>query len=403
MPFNFGAFAGGLGQGLQRGQAMALQAQEHKLKSEMIKNQLAKDKLAQQEADQQSLELGKYVEMGTKGVQQEVTPGYESPEQQMSVAPVNQYRPATPQEMLGQGLKSVPPAHRYNLIEQSMKEPRSGAQQRQMSVGTGGSVWDPVQGKEVYRNPTERVGVGVESQMLLIARKIQNGTASPEETSLYNAWPDRIKLVAEKRGEGAKQGGLNVEQTPEFQANVKKKSQAAKTGSNIAEAQEQLPQLAGAMGLVNELDVLSKNIFTTSKQSGWLQRGTAAVGEYGRSWDPSSMEGMYEARKQTVGENLARQIGGVKGTATEGDIYRMLVALPKVGRGETAESRAYKIGAFREAIQLAINNKERFIRGEPINLEESRRQFKALVDRFVEDTGGGAPVGKPAKLRPLPQ
>jgi hypothetical protein len=122
-----------------------------------------------------------------------------------------------------------------------------------------------------------------------------------------------------------------------------------------------------------------------------LQRGTGAAGEFAKSFDPSSLEGIYEARKQTVGENLARQIGGVKGTATEGDIYRMLVALPKVGRGETSESRTYKIGAFRQAIQRAIINKQRFIAGEPVDLEASRREFRVMVDKL---TGSGGSQGR---------
>lgn len=138
MPFNFGAFAGGLSQGLLQGQKMQLEAQAHKLKAKMLEtqqkamefDQQEKQRKAQEQANQQ-VELGKYVDMLSRGVPQQVTPGYESPEQQMSVAPVeSNFRPATPQELMGQGLKSIPQEHRYNLIQQSMKPPTGAAASR---------------------------------------------------------------------------------------------------------------------------------------------------------------------------------------------------------------------------------------------------------------------------------
>jgi hypothetical protein len=161
------------------------------------------------------------------------------------------------------------------------------------------------------------------------------------------------------------------------------KGHATATGRQKAEAEEQLVGLSGAMTLVDELDLLSKPLATKGIDT--LSGISQSAGQYVESFNPGKAAGIYEARKQTVGENLARQIGGVKGTATEGDIYRMLTALPKIW-GETEESRAYKIGAFREIINTAIRNKQRYIAGEAIDPARSQAEFKKLVDQFVAGT-----------------
>jgi hypothetical protein len=175
------------------------------------------------------------------------------------------------------------------------------------------------------------------------------------------------------------------------------------TGKNKAEAQEQLVGLQGASALVDELDHLSKGL-SSKDEASFGDRAIRGARQYTRSYDPASPEGIYESRKQTVGENLARNIGGVKGTATEGDIYRMLTALPRI-YGETESSRAYKIAAFREIINTSIRNKQDFIDGKPIDLQRSREEFRKLVDKFVAGKyvpGETAVEKKPGRLVPIP-
>lgn len=129
MGFNFGAFAGGVAKGINEGQKMHLEAEAHKLKAKMLKMQMDAAEFDQGEKvrkageqAQQQVELGRFVDMLGKGVPQQVTPGFEDPQQQMSIAPVeSNFRPANPQELLGQSLKSIGPEHRFNLIQESMK------------------------------------------------------------------------------------------------------------------------------------------------------------------------------------------------------------------------------------------------------------------------------------------
>ena len=209
MPLNFGGFAGGLAGGLELGQRMKLQADEHKLKAKMLENQLKQQEQAQQEQQQRTLELGKYVDMLSKGVPQTVTPGYESPEQSMSVAPVeSNYRPANPQELLGQGLKTVPEAHRYNLLQQSMK-PQAG--QRPMSVGVGGTVFDPTTGQEIYRNPTPRTGVGVDSKTWADIENEHPGADLATKRKYYN---EAVANTSAARAGSAKEAQINAASTP---------------------------------------------------------------------------------------------------------------------------------------------------------------------------------------------
>jgi hypothetical protein len=289
MPFNFGAFAGGMGQGLQQGAHLALQAEEHKLRAKMIKNQLKKSELEQQQQDQQQLEMGKYVDMLSNGMPGQppapLMAGQEGPEPAPDFQIPN--RPANPAELLGQAVKSVPKEHRYNLIQESMKQPRVGSSIRPMSVGVGGTVWDPATQQEVYRNPTERVGIGVEPQMLNIARKIENGTASPHEINLYNQWPDRVKLINEKRGEGVKQGGLNIEQSPAFQANITQKEKSKAAGEPVPPGQA--AKITSNQHVMDRLAVLRQNYDPAFL--GMLQ-GTDIA---------------FEARRRGIGPELAKK------------------------------------------------------------------------------------------------
>jgi len=128
--FDFGAFAGGLAEGLNRGQELKLRANESKLKAKMLEHQLKTQEFDQQERvrksqeqAQQQVELGRYVDLLGKGVPGQphapLQPGAEGPEPEPGFEVPR--RPATSQELLGQGLKSVPAANRATIIGQSLK------------------------------------------------------------------------------------------------------------------------------------------------------------------------------------------------------------------------------------------------------------------------------------------
>lgn len=64
----------------------------------------------------------------------------------------------------------------------------------------------------------ERQGVGVESQMFAIRRKMETNSATPEEISLFNNWiKTTMPVMAGARAGGAETGRQKVRGTPEFQ------------------------------------------------------------------------------------------------------------------------------------------------------------------------------------------
>ncbi len=65
----------------------------------------------------------------------------------------------------------------------------------------------------------------------------------------------------------------------------------------------------------------------------------------------------------------------------------MLTAFPKIG--DLSESAQYKIKAFNEIVNRAIINKQKFIAGEPIDLNAARAEFRKLADEFVRGTYKG--------------
>ena len=190
---------------------------------------------------------------------------------------------------------------------------------------------------------------------------------------------------------GSALGKLGVEQTPEFQATERQTAESRKLGGEAGDARVKLAGLADASAIVDELDQLSSKLITATTG---MEANAQAVKLFGqKTLQGGSPAALYEQRKKNLAESLARNIGGVKGTATEGDIERMIGGVP--GFRETKQSRDYKINAIRGIIGVAIENQKRLISGEPIDLEAARTQFKGLVDNFLQQGSGAAqPSGR---------
>lgn len=278
MPFNFGSFAGGLAGGMARGQEMALQAQEHKLKAKMLEHQIKKSEFeqqqreqAQREADQQALDLGSAVDMITKGVKVPGggTPGYESPEQNMSVAEVPAYRPATQEEKFGALIKGTPRAHQYNVIQQYMKGQGGG------TAGSVSRAFPDYESAIAFKNsPGFNDGFPMGAKLTQTSKGWQWTGIMPYDpvSNTYHATlnaPGGTREGAQaaanqatyeknvKAGEGSKQGALNVEATPQFQQNITNKERAKAEGQPVPEGQ--LNKIESNAKVADSLKVIRDN------------------------------------------------------------------------------------------------------------------------------------------------
>lgn len=186
MPFNFGAFAGGLAGGLERGQKMQLEAEAHKLKAKMLETQQKAAEFDQQEKIRKSQEqqaqqqqLGQvaedYLASATGG--KPAVPGYESPEQQMSVNRVPAQRGATqltPQQALtaaairsgkfpsGAFSQAAGPRQHVvggNLVDEQgrviFSAPEKPVNERPVSVAPGGTLVNPRTGETMFSAPNK--------------------------------------------------------------------------------------------------------------------------------------------------------------------------------------------------------------------------------------------------------
>ena len=264
MPFNFGAFAGGLSQGINEGTRLKLMADESKLKSKMLEHQLkimefdqAEKQRQAQESQQQAIEVGKLAEMVGQGVRQQVTPGFESEAQQMSVAPTTAFREANPNEIRAQAFRATPGKQVHQLTERLFPSPT--AAQGPRAVSPGGALVDPT-GKVLFQNPAAaREGVGVESQTFSRIIRENPGADLATIREIYNR---EVGKTAGTRAGSVEQGKTDVRGTPQFQSTERAVSQARAEGTTAGKplgeaAQAQVAQLESL--LTNTLPTIRKN------------------------------------------------------------------------------------------------------------------------------------------------
>ena len=210
---------------------------------------------------------------------------------------------------------------------------------------------------------------------------LQSGESSSPEIRAYQRMLGAIGAVAGARGGGAIMGQAGAKAQPQVQAAETGFARAKRTGSEQGEAIAALTDLAQASGMVDEIDALSKQLITAKTDIESVKQRLKFSGQAFAFH--GSLPRVYETRKKNLGEALQRNIGGLRGTATEGDIERAMDGLP--GFGDTIKSRNYRIAAVRAIVATAIDNKRRLIQGEPIDLEKSRQQFKEMVDTLLSE------------------
>jgi hypothetical protein len=293
--------------------------------------------------------------------------------------------------------------HYTQLVDMGYKELKPvslmSAQQKSEIVGRAGSDTRTalsaarlVTGKDIKSledlTPEEREDVRIyedarEYQPHLNVLRQQNPNARMG-VLLSQAIKDKGQIVVNVRGSAAQAEVIGREHG--YQSTIRDRltrlrdeGEARSGGASATKAREQLASLSQASAIVDEMDALTKGFITATNAFDANIQGAKLFAE--KTAAPGSPVGVYESRKKNLAESLARSVGGVKGTATEGDINRMLEGAP--GIRETKQSRDYKINAMRMIIDTAIENQTLVMEGAPIDLGKARQEFKKLVDDFL--------------------
>jgi hypothetical protein len=222
-------------------------------------------------------------------------------------------------------------------------------------ITSPGSTALDATGKEIYRNPTERTGVGVESQMLAIHKKIELGTATQAEINVYNSWPGRVKDISTARGEGAKQGGLNVEQSPAYQRNITQKEESKAAGQPIPA--EQADKLVGNRKARDSLGIIRNNLdssflgvvkgtdtaYEARRRAGSIINSPVSAREATFRSELSNLQNvaLYDQSGKQINEAEAKRIKAVLPKAT--DEYDVFMAGLK-----RFEAEVERLGGYRE-------------------------------------------------------
>lgn len=273
MPFDFGAFAGGLAQGLHQGQQLALQKKEAELRSKMIdaqmkhldfQNQQAVSAIEQHQRAQRIADetASAYDAAATGGTQAQ--PGYESPEQQMSVAPISAQRGSgqmSPNQILTRGAiqQGKFPAGAFNTAAQPDLEKQLESLQKYGLIQPGGGdsggsggmetgfTISPKTGVTTRINPVKQ-GVGVEAQTWSRVVKENPGADLATLRERYN---QEVGKTAGVRAGSATTSKIEAAATPTALG-----QQTATAGAKTAGG----PLTAGVEDVLAKGDVLGKTV-----------------------------------------------------------------------------------------------------------------------------------------------
>lgn len=346
MPFNFGSFAGGLAGGLREGQELKLRAEESKLKAKMLEHQMKlqdydleeKQRKATEEG-QQALELGKYVDMIGQGVAGQppapLMAGQEGPEP----APAFQVpkRPATQGELLGQAVKSIPAGNRYQLIEQSMKEPAKqktqlNSDQIQSLLGVDKSKADII--ASLPGEAQERTIDNI--------RQASAITATGERATQSQTAADRRQQAQFEQQSQQQQNVFGQQaqlQRNQFaqQSELERRREEVRNAPKPLSEKERRDLHAAEMGLkdVQRLIELHKSSYT-----GWLQGGLLRKGkEFTGNMSPEQTE--FNAKMAKVVNQIRNKLFGAALTKYESE--EAMKGLPDTGQSDVNVGTKLKI------------------------------------------------------------
>ena len=134
----WGGLSQGLAQGVQIGQQMKLQKEEHQLKAKMLEFQMKKMEQEQRDQEQQQRGMADYQQAITQGVPDQFGGPVQGPIEASGRLPAQPapQRQATPQELYGLSLRAVRPQDAYHLIQQQQKATLPGQANQAMDIPT---------------------------------------------------------------------------------------------------------------------------------------------------------------------------------------------------------------------------------------------------------------------------
>lgn len=264
MPFDWGAFLGGYAQGRERSLARKNQEEERKLRERMFKDNLRLQEMTQGRQQQIFDRQQQSYDREAQGREQISAAVGAGPGDMLGQRPQGVEGPTGPeggfysfsperqQSEIRQGLAKAAPASDLNAVFAP-----GGTQNRPMVVGPGGAVFDPTTGQPIFQNPSQqRQALGAESRMFAIQEKIVNGTATPEEKALFDAWPKTVQTISGARA----QAPFDVKADPRNQATQQQFNQAAATGTMQGGALE-----GGAQTALTALAGLDQSLLEAEK------------------------------------------------------------------------------------------------------------------------------------------
>ena len=351
MPGQF--FWGGLTQGLQQGMA---QADEMRRRKEQLKLEQQKIKIQEQEAAMRAeqfkdLMLGRQKAHAIAGeLEAPTVSGGE-----LATAPtggtVDQPDPfditQTPRTETPAPLKNrMMAAQIYGGHGIPSEAFKAAEAQRGVSVGMGGALVDPTTGKEMYRNPGERAGVGAESRLFsqFLDEMKQAGIDDPQE--IRTRWQAVLQGNASARGQGTRQGGLNVTSSPEYiqnQANIAGARQQATTENQplpagTAERLSTLQSLKGTLNVIRQ--GFNKEYLGPIKGTNLAFEGRRRVGSVIGA-PLGEQETQFRQALKDAGDQLLRARSGAQ--INEQEYARLSATLPKA----TDEPQVFQAGLSR--------------------------------------------------------
>lgn len=392
----FGGLTQGFAQGFQRADEMKRRREQLKLEQQKLKleEDTQREKLNQlrdiMTGRRQAADLFEQQATGA-------TPGQPQIETETGDQPLGlqvEGQPGGPKPGHPMGLKDI--FTKQAIMEGKFPEGllKGDQSQRMMSVGVGGSVFDPNTNKEVYRNPTERTGVGAESQLFgqFMQQMRAEGVTDPEV--VRQRWQGVLSGNAQARGygsgSGSAQGRIDVQTQP---GNVERQAgrEAAISGARTAATMAEQPLPAGTADRMSVLKALMGTVGDIEKNfdPGYLGpiQGTDIAFEGRRRFGSmvnkplGQGEVIFRQALQDAKDQILRARSGAQ--INEAEATRLSELLPKA----TDEGNVFRAGMLRFKNELG-------------RMMSAREEFATTPRKNI---GGGAISAPKQRLRFNPQ
>jgi len=409
--------------------------EERKLRETLVKSterlrQIQEDKLEQEMAQKGA--TFRREESGREKIRQSIMDRGPTEETEMGDQPIGDvpYTPERRQQMRQEGLVDIGRPQDLQREFGSGGGGTEGAieQYRQFLESQGGQMPGGMQMVPSFGPSGMRlrgqlpVEGGAERQLFAIERKIQNGTATPEEVSLYNAWlganvqalgqaapgqaapgamptaPTPVpggtlgRMGAARTG-GAATGREIVRGSPLAREGARNVAEGGAAGRRQVEAREKLKDVAGTEQFIEDAALLSTKINTAKGGIGRFTQGaqTAAGAALQTNTDAADLNNLRDSYSLA----LARSILAERGVLTNQDRQYATNTFPSIWDTRAVADR--KLFRMRSLAALQREGEQALASDQPFDVESYRRRWRRLTE-----PEGATPSGQ-SGIPPDPQ